>query len=162
MDSETENNLINYQAKSGHFVPVWTIEIQTPIVDVNKILDAVMEVHPLSYGRYQRNASISAEGMETSQPEENSTTTTHIKDYQAGQVETYPMVEIKVSIERESSVLEKVMDVIHHVHQYEEPVIFLREDWVSRANYNPNNDNPNRWWNNGRGMPNKIEDITKK
>ncbi len=162
MDSETENNLINYQAKSGHFVPVWTIEIQTPIVDVNKILDAVMEVHALSYGRYQRNASISAEGMETSQAEENSTTTTHIKDYQAGQVETYPMVELKVSIERESSVLEKVMDVIHHVHQYEEPVIFLREDWVSRANYNPNNDNPNRWWNNGRGMPNKIEDLTKK
>lgn len=37
-----------------------------------------MKVHPLSYGRYQRNASISAVGQETSQPKELSTTTTHV------------------------------------------------------------------------------------
>ena len=29
-----------------------------------------MAVYPLSYGRYKRNASISAQGMETAQPEE--------------------------------------------------------------------------------------------
>jgi len=61
--------LEQYKAQSGTFVPVWTIEIQTVIEDVDKILDAIMEVHPLSYGRYQRNASISAVGMETAQPE---------------------------------------------------------------------------------------------
>lgn len=152
--------LHKYKADSGSFVPVWTLEIQTPIEDVDKILDAVIKVYPLSYGRYQRNASISAEGMETSKPEEDSTTTTHVKDYQAGQVETYPMVELKISIERDEAVLEKVMDAIHHLHHYEEPVIFLREDWASRASYNPNSKNPNRWWNNGRGMPNKIEKIS--
>ncbi len=162
MDNDLNNTLKNYKAKSGRFVAVWTLEIQTPLEDVDKILDAVMEVHPLSYGRYQRNASISAEGMETSQPQENSTTANHVVDYSAGQVETYPMVELKISIERDSSILEKVMDAVHYVHQYEEPVIFLREDWVSRAAYNPHNDNPNRWWNNGRGMPNRIEDMKKK
>jgi len=156
------DDLNHYKAKSGNFISVWTIEIQTPIEDVDKILDAVMEVHPLSYGRYSRNASISAVGMETSKPETNSTTTTHQKDYKIGLVETYPMVELKISIERNSAVLEKIMDVIHYVHQYEEPVIFLREDWASRASYNPNNDNPNRWWNNGRGMPNRINEISKK
>jgi len=142
MKNDPNSPLKAYKAKSGSFVPVWTLEIQTPIEDVDKILDAVMEVYPLSYGRYQRNASISAEGMETSKPEEDSTTTTHVEDYEAGQIETYPMVELKIS--------------------YEEPVIFLREDWVSRAVYNPNNDNPNRWWNNGRGMPNRIENLIKK
>jgi len=157
-----DNSLNNYKAQSGSFIPVWTLEIQTPIEDVDKILDAVMQVHPLSYGRYQRNASISAAGMETSKPEENSTTTTHVEGYEAGQTETYPMVELKISIERDSSILEKIMDTIHYVHQYEEPVIFLREDWTSRALYNPNNDNPNRWWNNGRGLPNRIESLTKK
>lgn len=28
--------LESYQAKSGRFVPVWTLEIQTPIEDVDK------------------------------------------------------------------------------------------------------------------------------
>ncbi len=155
-------NLEKYKAKSGHFFPVWTLEIQTPIEDVDKILDAIMEVYPLKYGRYQRSASISASAMETSQPEAGSTTTTHAKDYVAGDTETYPMVELKVSIERDAALLEKVMDKIYYVHHYEEPAIFLREDWVSRAAYNPNNDNPNRWWNNGRGMRGKIADLADK
>jgi hypothetical protein len=118
-----------------------------------------MKVHPLSYGRYQRNASISAIGMETSQPEEGSTTTSHVKGYQAGETETYLMVELKISIERDLIILEKVMDAVLYAHHYEEPVIFLREDWASRSLYNPNSDNPNRWWNNGLGMTNKVDNI---
>ncbi len=114
--------LKKYSAKSGSFIPVWTLEIQTVIEDVDKILDAVMKVHSLSYGRYQRNAGISAVGMETSQPEADSTTEKHIDGYVAGTTETYPMVDLKISIERDNSVLEKVMDAIHFVHHYEEPV----------------------------------------
>ncbi len=153
-------DLTNYHAKSGKFVPVWTLEIQTVIEDVDKILDAIIEVNPLKYGRYGRNASISAVGMETGQPEANSTTQNHIAGFVLGGVETYPMVELKISIERDLEVLEQVMDVIHETHHYEEPVIILKEAWASRASYDPNNDNPNRWWNNGRGLPNKIESIS--
>ncbi|MDH3376265.1 MAG: hypothetical protein OEQ39_04770, partial [Gammaproteobacteria bacterium] len=94
------------------------------------------------------------------QPEAGSTTEKHMPGYVPGTTETYPMVELKVSVERDSSVLEKVMDAIHYVHHYEEPVIFLREDWVSRANYDPDRDNPNRFWNNGRGLPNRIDNIS--
>lgn len=153
-------SLADYRAKSGKFVPVWTLEIQTVIEDVDKILDAVIEVYPLGYGRYRRNASISATGMETSRPEAGSTTDRHIVDFTPGITETYPMVEVKISLERDQSILEKVMDAIHHVHHYEEPVIFLREDWVSRADYNPDRDNPNRFWNNGRGLPDRIDKIS--
>ncbi|MDH3375966.1 MAG: hypothetical protein OEQ39_03240 [Gammaproteobacteria bacterium] len=155
-----EMSLEEYKAKSGTFTPVWTLEIQTVIEDIDKILDAVMKVHPLGYGRYQRNASISAVGMETAQPEPGSVSDKHIENFEPGTTETYPMVELKISIERDSSALEKVMDAIHYVHHYEEPVIFLREDWVSRANYNPDRSNPNRFWNNGRGLPNRIESIS--
>ena len=151
------HELANYDAKSGRIVPVWTLEIQTLPEDTDRILDAVMQVHSLSFGRYQRNASISAVGKETAQPEDGSTTTTHVKDFSAGQTETYPMVELKISIERDLAVLERVMDAVLHVHHYEEPVIFIREDWSSRANYDPNSSNPNRWWNNGRGLPERIE-----
>ncbi|MEO0717569.1 MAG: hypothetical protein AAFZ06_01690 [Pseudomonadota bacterium] len=150
-------NLAEYRAKSGRFAPVWTLEIQTLEEDVDRILNAVMAVHPLGYGRYQRNASISAVGRETSQPEPASTTTTHKDGYVAGATETYPMVELKISIDRDLAVLERVMDAVLNVHHYEQPVIFLREDWASRADYDPNSDNPNRWWNNGRGMPKQLD-----
>ncbi len=66
------------------------------------------------------------------------------------------MVELKISLERDLDALEKVMDAIIGAHHYEEPVIFLREDRASRAAYDPNSDNPNRWWNNGRGLPKRI------
>ncbi|MCQ0090232.1 hypothetical protein [Roseovarius sp. M141] len=149
--------LENYKAKSGAFEPVWTLEIQTLPEDTDRILDEVLKVHPLGYGRYQRNASISAIGKETAQPQEDSTTTTHKEGYEAGATETYPMVELKISIERELEVLERVMGAILQVHHYEQPVIFLREDWASRSNYDPNSDNPNRWWNNGRGLPEQLD-----
>lgn len=150
-------DLSAYKAQSGSLEPVWTLEIQTLPEDTDRILDAVMEVHPLSYGRYQRNASISALGCETAQPEPGSTTDTHVAEFTPGSTETYPMVELKISIARELGVLEKVMDAILAVHHYEEPVIFLREDWVSRAAYDPNRDNPHRWWNNGRGLPDRLD-----
>ncbi len=149
-------DISQYKAKSGTFVPVWVLEIQTLPDETDRILDAVMEVCPLGYGRYQRNASISAVGKETAQPAAGSTTAIHAEGFKIGSVETYPMVELKISIERDLAILEKVMDAIMHVHHYEEPVIFLREGWASRANYDPRSENPNRWWNNGRGLPDRI------
>lgn len=100
---------------------------------------------------------MSAVGSETTQPEPNSTTSPHVGNDQVGQTNTYPMVELKISIERDLDALQRVMDAILEVHHYEEPVIFVREDWAGRSNYDPNNDNPNRWWNNGRGLPQKLK-----
>lgn len=149
-------HLSDYTTAMGRFEPVWTLEIQTLPEDTDRILDAVLKVHPLGYGRYGRNASVSAVGYETAQPQENSTTTTHKPGYRAGATETYPIVELKISIERDLAALEQVMGAILEVHHYEQPVIFLREDWASRAAYDPDNTNPNRWWNNGRGLPDQL------
>ena len=80
----------------------------------------------------------------------------HLKGFKAGGTESYSIVELKISVPRDVRVLERVMDAIMYVHQYEEPVIYVREDWASRAAYNPKSDNPNRWWNNGRGLPKKV------
>ena len=153
------HELDTYESAGARFEPVWTLEIQTLIGDVDRILDAVIEVNPLRYGTYERNGSISAVGMETARPPAGSTTATHVDGFEPGATETYPMVEVKISIDRDPDVLAEVMDAILEVHHYEEPVIFLREDWVSRSAYNPDNDNPNRWWNNGRGLPNRIDSI---
>ena len=149
--------LTRYNSKSGTLVPVFTVEVQTLPEDTDRILDEVMKVHPLSFGRYQRNASISAVGKETARPEPGSTTTTHVDGFEAGETETYPMVELKISIDRDVKALAKVMDAIIYAHHYEEPVIYVREDWASRAAYNPQSENPNRWWNNGKGLPDRID-----
>lgn len=157
------SELEHYSSPTGTLVPVWTLEIQTLPEDTDRILDAVLAVHPLGYGRYQRNASISAVGAETARPQADSTTTRHVDGFEAGATETYPMVELKISIERDRVALEKVMAAILEVHHYEQPVIFVREDWASRAAYDPDNTNPNRFWNNGRGLPERItrgRDVT--
>ena len=148
--------LEKYDAESGTIEPVWRIEIQTRPDDADRLLDAVMEVHPLKYGRYRRNATVSAVGAETGQPEENSTTTHHVEGFEVGTVETYPMVQLFLSVERDLSVLQKVMDAVIHAHHYEQPVIYVREEWASRSAYNPLSDNPNRFWNDGRGLPRKV------
>lgn len=150
-------SLDHYSAASGRLEPVWTLEIQTLPEDTDRILDAVVTVYPLAYGRYERNASISAVGKETARPPAGSTTDTHSPGFTPGDTETYPMVELKLTIERDLATLAKVMSAVLEVHHYEEPVIFVREDWVSRANYDPNSTNPHRWWNNGRGLPDPID-----
>ncbi|MEL7466220.1 MAG: hypothetical protein AAFN79_19260 [Pseudomonadota bacterium] len=150
------NMLADYNAKSGRLAPVFTIEVQTLPEDVDRILDEIVKVHPLGYGNYRRNASVSASGYETAQSNPGSTTTTHVEGFEAGSTETYPMVELKLSIDRDLAALEAVMDAIISVHHYEEPVIFVREDWASRAAYDPNSDNPHRWWNNSRGLPERL------
>ena len=66
------SELSQYEARSGRLTPVFTIEVQTLPEDTDRILDEVMKVNPLRFGRYQRNASISAVGKETAQPQPNS------------------------------------------------------------------------------------------
>ena len=48
------------------------------------------------------------------------------------------------------------MHAVAYANHCEEPVIFPREDWASRAAYDHRSDNPNRWWSNGRGMPDRV------
>jgi hypothetical protein len=43
-----------------------------------------------------------------------------------------------------------------YVHHHEEPVILVRAAWASHVANDPQSDNPNRWWNKGRGLPDRI------
>ena len=61
------------ETRTGRVERVWQVEIQATPDDVEKIIDSVMEVDPLAYGRYRRNAFVTAVGRETYLPEENST-----------------------------------------------------------------------------------------
>lgn len=146
----------NYKAKSGKLIPVYRMEINTRPDDAERLLDAIAKVHPLAVGQYERNATVTAPGAETGRPGEQTVTRIHNEDFEADETEVYPSVELKVSFERDVQVLERVMDAVLYAHQYEEPIIHVREEWASRAAYNPDNDNPNRWWNDGRGTPTMV------
>jgi hypothetical protein len=139
------NDIINLETRTGKVERVWQIEIQATPEDVDKIVDSVMEVDPLIYGRYKRNAFVTAVGSETYLPEENSTSAVHLNA--ANKVQTFPSVLIVISVEKNNETLGRVLDAIRDVHHYEEPLIFIKDCWASRASYDPHNTNPNRWWN---------------
>ena len=138
-------DISHLRTRTGTVERVWQIEIQATPEDADKIIDAVMEVDPLIYGRYTRNAFVSAVGSETYLPEENSTSAVHLGA--ANTVQTFPSVLIVLSVAQKPETLGHVLDAIRDVHHYEEPLIFIKDCWASRASYDPHNSNPNRWWN---------------
>ncbi|WP_208976325.1 hypothetical protein [Polycladidibacter stylochi] len=68
-----------------------------------------MTVCPLSYGRYQRNASISAVGQETYRAEMGTTTAIHREGYKKGDIDSFPVVELKISIKQDTALLDRVL-----------------------------------------------------
>ena len=146
----------SYESQSGSLIPVFRMEINTRPDDAERLLDAIFEIHTLAVGAYERNATVTAQGAETGRPGEQTVTRIHNEEFEADGTEVYPSVELKVSFERDVQLLQKIMEAVLHAHQYEEPIIHVREEWASRANYTPKNDNPNRWWNDGRGTPEMV------
>lgn len=142
------NDIDNLVTRTGTVERVWQLEIQATPEDVEKIIDSVMAVDPLIYGRYQRNAFVSAVGSETYLPEESSTSAVHLDA--AGKVQTFSSVLIVISVPQDRATLAGVLDAVRDVHHYEEPLIFIKDCWASRARYDPHNDNPNRWWNRAK------------
>jgi len=118
------------------------ISIQTREQDVEKIVDAVCAIDPLSYGLYDRNVLIRRECTGMYMPREGSTTHLHLGS-------TDLQVDITVELEfvlDEKTDLEAVLSAIIAVHHYEEPVIHICPVQTTRADYNPHSDNKNRWW----------------
>ncbi|WP_299681324.1 hypothetical protein [uncultured Roseobacter sp.] len=150
------SSIENFVSQSGKLIPVFRMEINTRPDDAERLLDAIFKVHPLAVGAYERNATVTAQGAETGRPGEQTVTQIYNEDFEADGTEVYPSVELKVSFERDVQLLQKIMEAVLDAHQYEEPIIHVREEWASRANYTPKNNNPNRWWNDGRGTPEMV------
>ena len=133
------------QSRTGALVPVYRIVVQTRQQDTDRILDAATKVDSLAYGRYLRNGFVSATGSETYKAQAGSTTSVHRSV--ENEAEYFDCVELSFSVDRDVTNLAAVLDAVRDAHHYEEPVIFVQELWASRAVYDPENKNPNRWWN---------------
>ena len=144
-EAEMDTALNELVTRTGTIDAVWLIKIQASEEESGALIDAVLAADPLAYGRYERNAFVSAKGTETYRPLGESTSALHLGA--AGQVQSFPCVEIQISIPRRRETLGKILDAIRDAHHYEEPLIFVQEAWASRSAYDPMNANPNRWWN---------------
>ena len=142
-------DLSGLSTRTGTLERIWLLRVQASLEEAGAIVDKVMEADPLAYGRYERNVFVSATGTESYRPLANSTTALHKAD--DGNIQAVPCVELVISIAQDRDRLALVLDAIHDAHHYEEPVIYVQDTWASRANYDPNNTNPNRWCNRKAG-----------
>ena len=118
------------------------ISLQTRPEDVDRILDAVCAIDPLNYGVYDRNAMIRGNVTGMYKPQEGSTTHIHLGTTDL-QIHSYVELEFIIAADTDlNAVLQAVIDN----HHYEEPVISFHPVQTTRADYNHNSDNKNRWW----------------
>jgi hypothetical protein len=116
------------------------INVHVPNANVEKVLKSVTIAAPLDYGNYDQVAFLDAPGLEQFRPK----TESKAGDYESAGREL--TTNISFSIPQNTMMLKKILDAIRQVHSYEEPVIYVRDVWRSRAT-GGDDENPNRWWN---------------
>ena len=134
--------LAAFETRSVRMDSVLVMTFQAPEPDVERIMESVIRITPLSMGRYDQNAFQSAPGTERYRP---------LQGAAAGaerEVRKRPgVVEVSFQLSHDEELLERVIEAILQVHSYEEPVIMLREALVSRSKGLDDKSNPHRWWN---------------
>jgi cystathionine beta-lyase/cystathionine gamma-synthase len=113
--------------KTHRIKPVYRVTVFARLKDVSAIQEAVSEAGGAIYGNYA-DVFWSAEGIEQFTPLAGSSPTVG----KEGETTKKCSVEIVFSIEKNESLLEKVLAEIRRVHPWEEPVIYVDD---SRASF---------------------------
>lgn len=118
------------------------LTFHAPVEDVDRIMEAVVEVAPLTMGSYDSNAYQSATGVERYRP----------LDGAAAGPETElrkrpGVVAVSLELPDDQQLAGRVIEAIFQSHSYEEPVIRFQEILASRSKGLDDSTNPNRWWN---------------
>jgi len=124
-----------YRLERAYFVIV-----HVPTADVDKVMKSVIAAVGLEYGKYDQVAYIDAPGLEQFRPLDGS------KAGAQRRATRQPTEVVSFSLSHDTALLQKALDAVYAAHSYEEPVIYVSEVWRSRST-NPDEKNPNRWWN---------------
>jgi len=135
-------NLILNQAEGENYIlePAYLVTMHVPNADVERVLASVAKEVGLYYGQYDNVAFLDAVGLEQYRPLEGS---------KGGALENpwrEPTIRIHFSVPRDKDMLRRALSAAHSAHSYEEPVFYVSEVWRTMAT-NPDDSNPNRWWN---------------
>jgi hypothetical protein len=131
-----------FETKSVRMERLVAVHLFAPTEDVDRIMEHVCRIIPLSQGAYDSNAFQSAAGIERYRPLEGAAAGAETELRKRPGV-----VEVSFGMPHDQVLLEQVIEAIYQVHSYQEPVIKVQEVLVSRSKGIDDKDNPYRWWN---------------
>ncbi|MGD8923176.1 MAG: hypothetical protein PVH24_07985 [Candidatus Zixiibacteriota bacterium] len=136
----TDLSLSQIEGDNYTLEPAYLVTMHVPNADVDRVLESVAEEVGLFYGRYDNVAYLDAAGLEQYRPLEGS------KGGAMDSAWREPTTRVHFSVPRDEKILRRALNAAHSAHSYEEPVFYITEVWRTLAT-NPDDSNPNRWWN---------------
>ncbi|TIS95335.1 hypothetical protein [Mesorhizobium sp.] len=131
-----------FETKSVRMELLLLVTFQAPASDVDRIMEAVVAIAPLTMGKYDSNAYQSAHGIERYRPLEGAAAGAETE------LRRRPgTVEVSFELPDDQALAARIVEAIFQVHSYQEPVIRIQPILASRSKGLDDRSNPNRWWN---------------
>jgi hypothetical protein len=131
-----------FETPSVNMIRQLLVTVQAPVEDVERILDRVAALTPLTLGAYDSNSYETAPGFERYRPRQGAA---------AGEetaVRKRPGVScVSFQIPEDDQLLAHIVEAIYEVHSYQEQVVMVQPILVSRTKGVDDSKNPHRWWN---------------
>ncbi len=131
-----------FETQSVRMQRLLCVRVLAPEEDVDRIMEQVCRIVPLTQGSYDSNAWVSGPGIERYRP---------LQGAAAGPetaVRKRPgVVEMSFEVPDDQALLEQIVEAIYQVHSYQEQTIKVQEVLVSRTRGLDDKANPHRWWN---------------
>ncbi|MCG7521503.1 hypothetical protein [Ruegeria sp. Ofav3-42] len=137
-------SLDHIQVSACRLEPVWVIHVELGPEDDDCIRQALCDEVRLTYGDYDHVSLETAIGTQFFRGAESTA---------SGPMESATSRQARVlsfSITKDSDLLDAAMSVIHRLHSYEEPVIYVQDAFASRS-LPEKRENENKWWMNTKG-----------
>ncbi len=121
--------------------PVWVVHVELGPEDDDRVRLALCGELRLAYGEYDHVSFETTIGTQFFRGAEGTA---------SGLMEAATSRQVRVlsfSITRDRHLLDAAMSIIHRLHSYEEPVIYVQDAFASRS-IPDGRDNENKWWMN--------------
>ncbi|WP_299752792.1 hypothetical protein [uncultured Tateyamaria sp.] len=119
--------------------PVWVIHVELGPEDDERIRLVLCDEVRLAYGDYDQVSFETATGTQFFRGAQGTA---------SGPMETATSRQVRVlsfSITKDRRLLDAAMRIIHRLHSYEEPVIYVQDAFASRS-LPEKRQNENKWW----------------
>lgn len=128
-------------SKYFDIVEVWCIRIELGPEDDDALRNALNAEIGLIYGAYDHVSFESAHGSQFFRGGSGTV---------SGEMEVSTSRSVRTlsfSIPRDDATLGKALGLIHRLHSYEEPVVYIQEASATRTRVKIGGNNPRKWWN---------------
>ncbi|GGB10308.1 hypothetical protein [Allosediminivita pacifica] len=124
-----------------HGEPAYRVAVQVPEADEARLRAAILAADSLKYGDYDSVTFTTQPGIQRYRSLGTG------RNAPSGGVVEVPCAELAFLVPRDPAVLTQVLQAIHQVHPYEEPVVVVTEALRTRHVPGSVEDNPNKFWN---------------